>query len=241
MLRALVDKLGGRSPFPPVAPEKPFYAIGDIHGCSDLLRDALRLAKDKPVVCVGDYVDRGEHSDEVLQMLLARPDITCLSGNHEEMMLRFIQAPDIYGSRWLRYGGVQTLASFNVGGVDASSDATKMQEARDQLVEAMGPTLLDWMRALPTIWTSGNVAVVHAGADPCVAMEEQTPEVLRWGHPDFHKNLRQDGIWVLHGHTIVDAPQIAHGRIAIDTGAYATGRLTMAHVDAGGVTFKTVS
>lgn len=241
MLSAFVNKLARKSPFPPIAPEQPFIAIGDIHGCADLLSDALGRAKNQPVVCVGDYVDRGARSDEVLRTLFARPDVTCLSGNHEEMMLRFIDTPEKHGSRWLRYGGVQTLASFNVDGVDASSDADKMRKARDELVAAMGQPLLDWVRALPTLWTSGNVAVVHAGADPIVAMKEQTPATLKWGHPEFYKTVRQDGVWILHGHTIVDAPQIAHGRIAIDTGAYATGRLTMAHVDASGVIFETVS
>ncbi len=241
MLRAFVDKLGRKPPFPPVAPDTPFCAIGDIHGCADLLSDALRQAKDRPVVCVGDYVDRGARSADVLQMLFARPDIICLSGNHEEMMLRFIDTPEEYGSRWLRYGGVQTLASFDVGGVDAASDAGKMRKARDELVAAIDPALLDWVRDLPSMWTSGNVAVVHAGADPGVPMDDQTSGVLRWGHPDFDSRVRQDGIWVLHGHTIVDAPQMAQGRIAIDTGAYATGRLTMAHVETGSVTFETLS
>lgn len=241
MLRAFVDRLGRKPPFPPIAPEQPFCAIGDIHGCVDLLRAALHQAKDLPIVCVGDYVDRGARSHEVLRLLMDRPDITSLSGNHEEMMLRFVDTPEEYGSMWLRYGGVQTLASFSIGGVDASSDADKMRNARDELVAAMGSKLLDWMRALPTIWTSGNVAVVHAGADPSVALDKQAPGHLRWGHPEFYKKVRRDGVWVLHGHTIVDAPQIALGRIAIDTGAYATGRLTMARVEAGSVTFETVT
>lgn len=71
-------------------------------------------------------------------------------------------------------------------------------------------------------------------------MSDQSPKTLRWGHPDFEDEVRQDGTWVLHGHTIVDQPHMTAGRIAIDTGAYATNRLTAAHVTAGDVTFISV-
>jgi serine/threonine protein phosphatase 1 len=68
-------------------------------------------------------------------------------------------------------------------------------------------------------------------------MAAQAEEVLLWGHPGFRKEPRTDGQWVIHGHTIVDAPQVSGGRIAIDTGAYATARLTAAIVRGGDVTF----
>ena len=113
--------------------------------------------------------------------------------------------------------------------------------ARDQLVAGMGDFMLQWLKGLPSIWRSGNVAVVHAGANPLVPKESQSSAVLHWGHPDFSKRRRNDGVWVMHGHTIVNEPQIENGRIGIDTGAYATGRLTLAYVDAGGVTFEAVS
>ena len=240
MLRALLGTRASKSAFSPIAPEKAFCAIGDVHGCADLLDNALRQARDIPVVCVGDYIDRGDRSREVLRMLHARPNVTCLSGNHEEMMLRFVEKPEEYGKRWLRYGGVQTLASFDVEGVDEFSDSDKMRSARDQLVARMGESMLQWLKTLPSIWRSGNLAVVHAGANPFVPLERQSSAVLHWGHPDFCKRRRDDGVWVMHGHTIVDKPKVENGRIAIDTGAYATGRLTLAHVDASGVTFETV-
>ena len=73
---------------------------------------------------VGDYVDRGEDSAGVLRTLFARrddPKLICLTGNHEEMLLSFLDQPVEKGERWLRYGGMQTLASFGVGGVNPSS------------------------------------------------------------------------------------------------------------------------
>lgn len=225
--------------FAPPRPEHPFVAVGDLHGRLDLLRALeARLAGlpvDWPVVFVGDYVDRGDESAAVLRQMMgdmARPHIAMM-GNHEDMLLRFIDAPEAEAGRWLRNGGLQTLASFGVGGTPGQDPAA----ARDRLVEAMGPELVDWLRARPLWWQSGDVAVVHAGADPALPLPAQPRETLLWGHPAFGRVPRQDGLWVVHGHTIVDAPVAEGGRIPIDTGAFATGRLTAAVIEPGCVRF----
>ena len=241
MIQRLFKRFIAGSDFPATAPDQPFIAVGDIHGCVDLLQQFLDKEPTYPVVCVGDYVDRGDHSAEVLRLLHARPDITCLSGNHEEMMLGFLKDPARSGARWLRYGGLQTLASFGVAGVTETSGADALVQARDQLQEAMGPDLVSWIKGLPKCWQSGNVAVVHAGADPACSIENQTDKTLHWGHPDFAKATRTDGVWVVHGHTIVEEPTASRGRIAIDTGAYATGRLTAALIEPGKTTFETIT
>jgi serine/threonine protein phosphatase 1 len=100
---------------------------------------------------------------------------------------------------------------------------------------------LDWLKSRPASWQTGNVAVVHAGADPTVPIYDQSVKTLYWGHSDFTKKRRRDGVWVVHGHTIVDAPEILRERIAIDTGAYATGRLSAVHVDQANARFETVT
>jgi serine/threonine protein phosphatase 1 len=241
MLSKLLHMFRPPPPFPVVAPDQPFTAIGDIHGRVDLLRKALDQIAHAPIICVGDYVDRGDHSADVLRLLITRPDIHCLAGNHEAMMLAFIDDPAKAGPRWLRYGGLQTLASFGVYAATETSDAKTLEAASDALKDAMGPQLIQWMRHLPTRWHSGNVAVVHAGADPSVPLDLQSEKTLLWGHPDFTQKARDDGVWVVHGHTIVDQPCAQNGRIAIDTGAYATGRLTAAHVSTDGVRFQTIS
>lgn len=215
--------------------------VGDVHGRADLLQRFLDSAPSHPVVCVGDYVDRGDHSAEVLRMLNGRPDVVCLAGNHEEMMLDFIDQPEVAGARWLRHGGLQTLASFGVAGLSETSDDSALRGARQQLVKAMGSALLGWMQGLPSLWQSGNVAVVHAGADPAVPMAQQSEQCLRWGHRNFMRKSRADGVWVVHGHTIVDQPHTRAGRVAIDTGAYATGRLTVATIAPGDITFDTIT
>lgn len=242
MLTSWIARLLGRFPaFPPVAPDAPFHLIGDIHGRSDLLQRALAgLKSDRPVVFVGDYIDRGEDSAGVLRLLIDRPNTHFLRGNHEEMLLNFLDDPIAQGARWLRYGGLQTLASYGVTGVTETSSGAELELVRDALLRAMGPEQIFWLRTLPLSHRSGNVAVTHAGADPRRGFDSQDPRALVWGHRDFGRVPRQDGVWIAHGHTIVDEPIATEGIISVDTGAYATGRLTIADIGEGSVEFRVV-
>ncbi|MEY1556943.1 metallophosphoesterase [Yoonia sp. R2331] len=225
----------------PISVDPPCFVIGDVHGCADLLAKILdRAPPDADLICVGDYVDRGDHSADVLGILQARPDITCLMGNHEAMMLKFLDNPIGPANRWLRFGGLQTLASFGVTGGAETDDPDQLTRLSEALRTAMGTALIDWLRDLPCQTLRGNVMITHAGADPALAPADQDDKVLIWGHPDFAKRKRDDGLWVLHGHTIVNMPEARNGRIAIDTGAYATGRLTAAHLTPQGCTFVEV-
>ncbi len=231
--------------FSPPKPEIPFYAVGDIHGRFDLLEKLLaNLDPSHPVVFVGDYIDRGEGSADVLRRLLELSNepgrtVHCLMGNHEDMLLAFLENPEKSGRAWLRNGGLQTLASFGVGGIAQASSSEGLKEVANALRTAMGGELIDWLRTRPLFWQSGNVAVVHAGADPAVPFEDQLSTNLIWGHPEFRTTPRSDGVWVVHGHTIVDKPSCENGVIPIDTGAYATGRLTAAGIGYGDVEFFT--
>lgn len=239
MLKSWLGRLLRAQPeFPPLAPEEAFVAIGDIHGRYDLLKRMLsRLEGEPRIICVGDYVDRGDDSAAVLATLRERQDIICLKGNHEEMLSGFLADPDRVGARWLRYGGLQTLASYGVNGVTETASGAQLREASEALRAAMGKEMVGWLIDLPDSWRSGNVLVTHAGADPKLPPDQQPVEVLHWGHPDLATRRREDGVWVLYGHKIVQQPIAEKGRIAIDTGAYATGRLTAAKVSANGVEF----
>ena len=223
-------------------PERATYIIGDIHGRNDLLELLLGLvdahiggsgSTEPSLVFVGDYVDHGPESAETLARLreLTRDfpqNVTCLMGNHERMLLDFLDDPVTRGPRWLRAGGAATLHSFRV-------DPTPLQQsaqpedfravARD-LAKAMPEGLRDWLWDRPLSWRSGNVWAVHAGADPAHPMETQSARVLLWGHPDFEAVPRADDTWIVHGHVEMDRPVYEEGRIALDTGAWRTGRLT---------------
>lgn len=212
---------------PPIAVDRPFAAVGDIHGCDDLLANLLsKLAKEAPeaeLLFVGDYIDRGEQSAQALRRLMDIEGAKFLLGNHERMCLDFIDNPEEKGARWLKHGGLQTVASFGVSGAP-----NELVDLRDRLVEAMGDEMLAWLRGLPLTYKNGNVYAVHAAAHPDQPIEGQGEKPLIWGHPKFGRQPRRDGLWVVHGHTIVEMPRVSQGVVSIDTGAYATGRLTAA-------------
>jgi serine/threonine protein phosphatase 1 len=232
------------APPPLPAPENETVVIGDIHGRADLLSRLLdMLDPGTQIVTVGDYIDRGEESAEVLDILRRRQQaapetFACLMGNHEKMMLDFLDRPEERGRRWLRNGGLQTLASFGVGQVNESSSPREMVRAGERLRTAMPEGMESWLRELPKTWNSGTLWVVHGAADPNVPMTRQDERVLLWGHQAFLRDARPDGLWVAHGHTVFDLPHMKRSRIAVDTGAYHTGRLTAARVlPAGEVEF----
>ena len=239
------QKKDGTMPAP--QPEQPFLAVGDLHGRADLLLELDQLIEKTfpgwPIVFLGDYIDRGEDSRSVLQLLMSvspagNPPVTCLMGNHERMLLDFIDAPSQSARRWIRNGGLQTLASFGVSlRQERLNDASAMNATRDQLVEAMGAEMVDWLNERPLSWQNGNVWAVHAGTKPSEPMGSQKPQHLLWGHPDFPNITRHDGQWIVHGHTIVETPVADRGRIAVDTGAYATGILTAAIIKPNDVSF----
>lgn len=225
-----------------IAPARPFYAIGDVHGCPGLLQEALEKIDDdierhKPdnpaVVLLGDYIDRGPQSAEVLQMLFqthqAEPEaFVCLMGNHEAMLLDFFDAPQKAGDIWLHHGGRQTLKSFEIDDPGAAPDAETLVLTCECLLDALPDGMEHWLRELPFSWSSGNLHCTHAGMDPGRSPDDQDPKDLLWGHRDFLGTPRTDSAWIVHGHWISDAPGPEAGRIAMDTGAYQTGRLTTA-------------
>ncbi|MBZ4023014.1 hypothetical protein CKO11_11140 [Rhodobacter sp. TJ_12] len=219
--------------FAPPDPGAPLAVIGDVHGMIGPFTQLLEvLAREHPkaeVICVGDLIDRGEDSAQVLRLAFQRRDhLGLILGNHEEMLLAFLEAPARKGPRWLRYGGLQTLASFGIGGLTEGSSTEQLAKAAQALKAELGPDLLEWLHACPRFVQRGNVVVTHAGADPWHPMMMQPPQAVTWGHPDFGRRARTDGLWIVHGHTIVPDLVCANGVISVDTGAYAGGGLSCA-------------
>ncbi|SMR71083.1 serine/threonine protein phosphatase 1 [Aliiroseovarius halocynthiae] len=247
LLNSLLRKFGGNAKFnAPLAPDQPFLVIGDIHGCFDALCSALdRIASEselmgQPLVFVGDYLDRGPQSSGVLRRLMAlqasgERDVICLRGNHEQLLLNFLENPALHAPVWFANGGVEALRSFGIRASkqDMRGDRVLMLSAR--LKQEMGADSLAFLQGLPHIWQTGNVAVSHAGADPGKPLDMQEEQVLIWGHPAFTSQPRKDGIWMVHGHTIVPQVVAQDGRISVDTGAFQTGVLPVVSVSRDGV------
>lgn len=223
-------------PPPRVPADRVVYAIGDVHGESALLDQLLgRILRDRAerasglaatIVFLGDYVDRGPDSRGVMERIVSGMADDCtvhfLMGNHEQAMLHFLDDP-LAAERWLAFGGVATLASY---GVEALGDTTDPVRLRDELLHRLPPAHLDRLRTLELWVECGDYAFVHAGIRPGQSLTEQSLDDLLWIRAPF---LDFRGVFdkvVVHGHTIVPAPQVLNNRIAVDTGAYASGVLS---------------
>jgi serine/threonine protein phosphatase 1 len=210
------------------------YAIGDIHGRADLLDQLhdkieadLSTAPEKTVIVyLGDYVDRGADSHGVIERLtrqrFSNVETIALLGNHEDMLLQFMDAP--YGaSLWLSNGGDATLASYKVKVPASFDDFLLTQRA---LLGAMPRHHKQFLSSLPEQVQYGDYLFVHAGIKPGLPLDRQSREHMIWIRDVFLNSEVDHGLIVVHGHTIVHDVEWLPNRIGVDTGAYTTGRLT---------------
>ena len=197
------------------------YAIGDIHGRYDLFDQALSAIAEhasgraSQLVFLGDYIDRGGQSREVVERLMElerEGDVICLKGNHEQLAVHahYFDAWD----QWLGSGGEETLVSF--GGA----------------IPAMH---LEWLDGLRHHHTVGYRHFVHAGVDPARLAEPAAPDCM-WIRERF---LKAPPEWfapwhIVHGHTpiwnekpVASEPELKTHRTNLDTGAYDTGVLAV--------------
>lgn len=230
----------------PEATATRIYAVGDIHGCLDLLirleaaiRDDLSARPtDKPLICyLGDYIDRGPASAGVIQHLVVNgrdpQRRVFLKGNHEDRMLAFMEAPAANGPRWMQFGGVEALASYGIS--DAEIHGENWEAIRDHLAAALPAEHLAFLGSLELAFRWGDYLFVHAGLHPERRLTDQEPHDLMWIREPFLSADRDWGMRVVHGHTITSEPVVRANRIGLDTGAYQSGILTCAAIDSDDV------
>ncbi|MBR1223773.1 serine/threonine protein phosphatase [Bradyrhizobium sp. AUGA SZCCT0176] len=202
------------------------FAIGDIHGCLEKLEsllaacDTVRGSRSARFIFLGDFIDRGPRSKDVLDLLIKGGggrdrDFVCLRGNHEEMLIRAANRDrsDRDLMTWWGNGGEATLESY---GVDDPSDLP---------VEHLA-----WLRSLPLKTSDDHRMFVHAGIRPGISLSSQSGEDLLWIREPFLSSEEDHGILVVHGHTPTrnQKPDLKPNRINIDTGACFGGPLTAA-------------
>jgi len=215
------------------------YAVGDIHGRKDLLdrlleailRDAARSrAGRRVVVFLGDYIDRGPDSKEVVEMLRNGPpgsprwsgfQWVCLRGNHEQALLNFLDDP-LSGPMWLANGGMEAILSYAGQPIDRGD----LDGLQAQLRAAFPPSHRAFLSSLPYSHCEGDYFFAHAGIRPGVPLGRQDPMDLMWIRGEFLKSRADHGKLVIHGHTVSARPEILANRIGIDTGAFRSGQLT---------------
>ena len=213
------------------------YAVGDIHGRVDLLEHLLakihadlqhRPAPKTLLVFVGDLVDRGPSSAQVIERLRCyrrdgvRP--VFLLGNHEEVLLRIIAGDSSVVESWLKFGGLQCLQSY---GVTLASIRGRSAEQVVEIVRAsVPPEHVEFLESFADSCRFGDYLFVHAGIRPGVEVDQQSQADLRWIREPFLFDETDHGFVVVHGHTITDEVEERPNRIGIDTGAYRSGVLT---------------
>jgi serine/threonine protein phosphatase 1 len=223
------------------------YAIGDIHGRSDLLdrmigqivRDLeANPIEDSLAVTLGDYIDRGPDSRGVLDRLARNSfpiRLIALKGNHEALLETFLRDPTI-ADDWRRLGGLETLHSYGVP-VAAMMMGRNYQEAADALRAAVPPDHFEFLSTLKLSLTWDKYFLCHAGVLPGVPLARQSEQHLLWIRDQFLASQADFGKIVVHGHTPRETPEVLTNRINVDTGAFITGRLTCAVLGTDGVRF----
>lgn len=229
----------------------PVYAIGDVHGRADLLHALIdviihdsRSSSDRPhLVFLGDYIDRGFQSREVLSTLieLGRDDAfetVFLKGNHEQAMLRFLHDHKI-GPDWANFGGRETLISYGISPPKSVNAVEEWQEIQKELVQTIPNQHVEFLENLAVSHKIGPYGFVHAGVKPGVPYEQQTDEDRMWIRDEFLNAKDKEDLFIVHGHTPVNAPYSDHRRVNVDTGAYFTGRLTAVKIQGDKMSFLT--
>ncbi|MBK1670868.1 hypothetical protein CKO28_22895 [Rhodovibrio sodomensis] len=230
--------------------DRVVYAIGDVHGRCDLLirlhrtilADAARRGRRAAVVVhLGDYIDRGPDSRAVLDRLTGDPvpglQTVCLRGNHDAWMHAFLDDAEA-GRGWLVNGGRETLASYGVPAWGSDPSLRELRRLQADLLAVLPDRHRRFLEQLRLTWSEAGYLFVHAGLRPGVALDRQDPaDLVSIRRPFLTSRDRFDGALAVHGHTVVNRPQVHDNRIAVDTGAYATGRLTALVIDGAEIAF----
>jgi serine/threonine protein phosphatase 1 len=192
-------------------------------------------------VFLGDYIDLGHASREVLDRLIERNrthEMVFLRGNHYTFVLEFLRT-----RRSLENGvdlaDLETLLSY---GLKPAFNPTPVEqkELAHTFAEVLAESHLHFLKGLKPWFSCGDFFFVHAGVNPRVPLTEQLEEDLLWIRDDFLTADEYFGKLVVHGHTPVAEPDIRSNRINIDTGAFATGRLTCLIVEGSEMLFITL-
>lgn len=225
------------------------YAIGDVHGCVEQLRialdwcadDALQNGTKGRVHLLGDYVDRGPSSKEVVELLIAGPQASHMSwhplkGNHDDMFSSVWFDPSHkLATAWWEHGGQQTLQSYGWNPLYNSIP--------DTLDEFVPKEHAEFLRSLPMTAETDTHIYVHAGLKPGVDLEKQLLHDMMWIRGEFNHSSHDFGKVVVYGHTPDGKNPCDHGnRIAMDSGCFASGVLSILAVDDCGhsIRFKTI-
>jgi serine/threonine protein phosphatase 1 len=214
-------------------------AIGDIHGMLNELKHLIKnLQASAPphittnYVFLGDAIDRGPESFAVIEYLAnfqnqTKPndEVFFLRGNHEQLMLDFLEQESAETLNWLSNGGVETLESYGVF-LNRKPNALQLSACKNELRRNLPPHHMQFLKETRLSYTVGDYFFCHAAVDPNIDLELQSAKDLLWSRKTKYLDDNFIGKYIVHGHTPVKLPLISKGHINIDTGAYMSGKLT---------------
>ena len=218
------------------------FAIGDIHGCLGELTSLHKKilshnkfdVKNDLIIYLGDYIDRGRNSKEVINQILKLNDNNIktinLMGNHDEFMIDFLFKKKNNLKSWLNFGADQTFRSYNIEIVDFIKDGFEddvINKLRETLFKKMEETHINFFKTLQLSYSTEKYLFVHAGIDPEKKLSEQTRKDYLWSRSSefFKKNFKAQKI-IVHGHTPEVSVVNDEYRINVDSGCYFSGKLS---------------
>ena len=201
---------------------KKIFVIGDIHGCLEKLRELMNKIsidnQNDTLVFIGDYIDRGEFGPEVVDYVIRLQNeykkVVCLMGNHEQMLLRYLEGVD--EDMYLENGGRMTLNSYGIFLSDDIEERKRKIPAKHRI----------FFESLLPYYETEDYIFVHAGLRTGLPPREQTMNDLLWIRHEFIEARDDFGKIVVFGHTPLNNPLISKNMIGIDTGAVYGGKLT---------------
>ena len=218
------------------------YVVGDIHGCNKLLKQIQKIiinkskntSGEKLLIYLGDYIDRGVEIKETIDTLIHfKPKnftLIHLLGNHEQMMLDFINDEPDSLYHWIVNGGDVTLNSYGIKfttffGIDSKN----YKKIRKELINIIPKDHLQFFNNLSLSYQYNDYFFVHAGIDPDIALNKQDKQVMIWTrritYPDDFEKI------IVHGHTPQFRIENFSKRINLDTGAFYSGILSCLLID----------
>ena len=195
------------------------FVVGDIHGCLEklvTLMDKIPIDYNQDqLIFIGDYIDRGPSSFEVVRYLIElknlKPDTVFIKGNHEDMLQNYLDGSDRF--TYQLNGGQQTLDEY----LSRSDSKDAFPIPADHL---------EFFNSLQLYYQTDDYIFVHAGLREKVPLESQDKMDLLWIRDEFLQSEFDFGKRVIFGHTPFKEPLQQANKIGIDTGAVYGNLLT---------------
>ncbi|MBS7790371.1 serine/threonine protein phosphatase [Roseococcus sp. SDR] len=208
---------------------KRVYAIGDVHGCAEKLRELHALIRadlaENPtsgalLIHLGDFIDRGPDSAGAIELAInfdACPVVN-LRGNHEATLLAALDGDAPSATDWMYYGGREALVSWGMA----------EHAPRESWATGIPAHHIAFLRGLTLSHRVGPYFFAHAGVRPGVPLDAQSPDDLMRIRGAFLDSEADHGAFIVHGHTPVRerVADLRENRINLDTGAVFGGVLT---------------